>query len=85
MWRQGKLAPVPDSGHPQRIGLDGEDGFHAGEQVDIRVGGHWLRGRVEHGSRWGWYWTDNETDIPLRPGQAARVWLGGDYWPESDE
>lgn len=83
VWREGGLREVPDSGHPARLGIPGQSGLHCGDQLEIRVGGTWHRGRVEYSGQLGWHWTDNDSRIPLLPGVKARAWDGYE-WPRED-
>lgn len=83
MWCEGGLREVPDSGYPARLGILGQSGLHCGDQLEIRVGGTWHRGRVEYSGQLGWHWTDNDSRIPLLPGVKARAWDGYE-WPRED-
>lgn len=49
----------------------GDRDLHCGDGLALQVGGKVLRGRAEYSRRSGWYWTDNETAIDLRPGMLA--------------
>jgi hypothetical protein len=84
VWRSGELQEVPDSGIPVRLGIPGQSGLHCGERLEIKVGGCWHRGRVEYGGQFGWYWTDNDSKVPLLPGIKARVWHDRDDWPREE-
>jgi hypothetical protein len=85
VWREGGLREIPDSGNPARLGIPGQGGLHCGDQLEIKVGGSWNRGRVEFGGQMGgWYWTDDEDKVPLVPGMKARVWHDRDHWPSED-
>jgi len=83
-WIMGRLVRVPDSGKPPRLGIEGQSSLHCGEALEIRVQGHWLRGRVEYDDRLRWYWTDNQVMVLLRLGMEARQW-DGIYGPHGEE
>lgn len=76
--REGVLVPTPDGRlaiQPGTRSVDGLHGLHCGDGMELWHGGRYLPGRVEH-DRQGWYWTDDQKSIDLRPGMRARGYVG---------
>lgn len=85
-WITGILTPVDEEDHRSRYWVvePKEDGamreLTSGHPLELRIGGRWLRGRVEFGDRIGYYWTDNRNTVPLGGCGRGRVW-GSEDWP----
>jgi hypothetical protein len=52
--------------------------LHCGDRLAIWLDERWQSGRVEFGTRLGWYWTNDKIDRRLLAGDQVRTWEGLD-------